>query len=46
MEDFESIQDMITWFTVITNELKSLEKTFTSEELVGKVHRILPASYA
>ncbi|XP_070054658.1 uncharacterized protein [Nicotiana tomentosiformis] len=35
----------MTRFTIITNELKSLGKVFTSEELVSKVLRILPASW-
>ncbi|XP_075098993.1 uncharacterized protein LOC142175885 [Nicotiana tabacum] len=39
----EPIQDMMTRFTIITNELKSLGKVFSSEELVSKVLRILPA---
>ncbi|XP_070048835.1 uncharacterized protein [Nicotiana tomentosiformis] len=45
MKESEPIPDMMTRFTIITNELKSLEKVFTSEELVGKVLRILPASW-
>ncbi|XP_070045791.1 uncharacterized protein [Nicotiana tomentosiformis] len=40
----EPIQDMMTRFTIIINELKSLGKVFTSEELVSKVLKILPAS--
>ena len=34
--------DMYTRFTHITNELKSLGKTFTTEELVRKILRFLP----
>ncbi|XP_070049150.1 uncharacterized protein [Nicotiana tomentosiformis] len=44
MKESEPIQDMMTRFTIITNELKSLEKVFTSEELVSKVLRILLVS--
>jgi len=40
--DHETIMDMYTRFTHITNELKSLGKTFTTEELVRKVLRFLP----
>ncbi|XP_075091690.1 uncharacterized protein LOC142171879 [Nicotiana tabacum] len=43
MKESKPIQEMITRFTIITNELKSLSKLFTSEELVSKVLRILPA---
>ncbi|XP_070020453.1 uncharacterized protein [Nicotiana sylvestris] len=43
MKESEPIQDMMTRFTIITNDLKSLEKVFTSKELVSKVLRILPA---
>ncbi|XP_009587161.1 uncharacterized protein [Nicotiana tomentosiformis] len=45
MKESEPIQDMMTRFTKITNELKSLGKVFTSEKLVSKVLRILPASW-
>ncbi|XP_070041377.1 uncharacterized protein [Nicotiana tomentosiformis] len=45
MKEPEAIHDMMTRFTIITNELKSLEKVFTSEELVSKVLRIFPASW-
>nr|XP_016475611.1 PREDICTED: uncharacterized protein LOC107797254 [Nicotiana tabacum] len=44
-QESEPIQDMMTRFTIITNELKSLGKVFNSEELVSKVLRILPASW-
>ena len=37
--------DMYTRFTHITNELKSLGKSFTTEELVRKILRILPQSW-
>jgi len=42
MDDRETIMDMYTQFTHITNELKSLGKTFTTEELVRKTLRFLP----
>jgi len=42
MGDRETIMDMYTRFTHITNELKSLGKIFTTEELVRKILRILP----
>ncbi|XP_070045573.1 uncharacterized protein [Nicotiana tomentosiformis] len=45
MKESEPIQNMITRFTIITNELKSLGNVFASEELVSKVLRILPASW-
>ncbi|XP_070017543.1 uncharacterized protein [Nicotiana sylvestris] len=45
IKDSEPIQEMFIWFTIITNELKSLSKVLTSEELVSKVLRILPASW-
>ena len=41
----ESVMDMYTLFTDITNELKSLGKSFTIEELVRKILRILPYSW-
>ena len=44
MGDRETIMDMYTRFTHITNELKSLGKTFTTEELVRKILRFLPRS--
>ncbi|XP_070050220.1 uncharacterized protein [Nicotiana tomentosiformis] len=43
MKESKPIQEMMTRFTIITNKLKSLSKLFTSEELVSKVLRILPA---
>jgi len=36
ISDKETIMDMYTQFTHITNELKSLGKSFTTEELVGR----------
>ncbi|XP_070041241.1 uncharacterized protein [Nicotiana tomentosiformis] len=45
MKESEHIQEMMTRFTIKTNELKSLGNVFTSEELVSKVLRILPASW-
>ena len=45
MGDRETIIDMYTWFTHITNELKSLGKIFTTEELVRKILRILPRAW-
>jgi len=44
MDDRETIMDMCTRFTYITNELKSLGKTFTTEELVRKIIRFSPRS--
>jgi len=45
MGDRETIMDMYTRFTHITNELKSLGKIFTTEELVRKILRILPRTW-
>jgi len=42
MSDKETIMDMYTRFTHITNELKSLKKSFTTEELVRKILQFLP----
>ncbi|XP_021837457.2 uncharacterized protein [Spinacia oleracea] len=42
MKTYESIQDMITRFTNIINELNSLGKIITPEEQVRKVLRNLP----
>ena len=44
MGDRETVMDMYTRFTHITNELKSLVKSFTTEELVRKILRFLPHS--
>ena len=41
----ETVMDMYTRFTHITNELKSLEKSFTTEEFVRKILRFLPQSW-
>jgi len=45
MSDKETVMEMYTRFTHITNELKSLGKSFTTEELVGKILRFLPQSW-
>jgi len=45
MGDHETIMDMYTRFTHITSELKSLGKTFITEELVRKILRFLPRSW-
>ena len=45
ISDKETVMDMYTRFTHITNELKSLEKSFTTEELVRKILRFLPHSW-
>jgi len=45
MGDRETIMDMYTRFTHITNDLKSLRKTFTTEELVRKNLRFLPRTW-
>jgi len=45
MGDRDTIMDMYTRFTHITNELKSLGKTFTTEELVRKILRFLPRNW-
>jgi len=45
MSDRETVMDMYTHFTHITNELKSLGKSFTTEELVRKILRFLPRSW-
>ena len=45
MGDKETVMEMYTRFTHITNELKSLGKSFTSEELVRKILRFLPQSW-
>lgn len=42
MSNKEIVMNMYTWFTHITNELKSLGKSFTTEGLVRKILRILP----
>jgi len=45
MSNKETIMDMYTRFTYTTNELKSLEKSFTTEELIRKILRILRPSW-
>jgi len=45
MDGRETVMDMYTRFTHITNELKSLEKSFTNEELVRKILRFLTRSW-
>ena len=45
MKESQPIREMMTRFTIITNELKSLGKVFTYEELVSNILRILPASW-
>lgn len=45
MESGESLQDMITRFTTIVNELVSLGKIHIIEEQVDKVLRTLPKSW-
>jgi len=45
MGDKETMLEMYTHFTHITNELKSLGKSFTTEELVRKILRFLPQSW-
>jgi len=45
MGDRETIMDMYTQFTHITNELKFLGKTFATEELVRKILRFLPRNW-
>ena len=45
MGDKETLMKLYTCFTHITNELKSLGKSFTIEELVKKILRFLPQSW-
>jgi len=45
MSNKETVMDMYTQFTHITNKLKSLGKSFTIEELVRKILWILPQSW-
>ena len=42
MQPDESIKDMFTRFTDITNNLKSLGKSYSNEEMVRKILRCLP----
>ena len=41
----ESLQDIITRFTTVVNELLSFGKVYTTEEQVDKVIRTLPRSW-
>jgi len=45
MGDRETVMEMYTRFSQITNELKSMGKSFTTEELVRKIPRFLPHSW-
>ena len=45
MGDRETIMDMYTQFTHITNKLKSLGKTISTEELVRKILKFLPRNW-
>ena len=45
MDDKETVMEMYTRFTHVTNKLKSLGKSFTTEELVLKILRFLPQSW-
>jgi len=45
MSDKETMMDMYSRFTHITNELKSLGKFFTTKELVREILRFLPQSW-
>ena len=45
MKSGEYLQDMITRFTTVVNELISLGKVYTTEEQVDKVLRIFPRSW-
>ena len=42
MQPDKTIKEMFTRFTNITNNLKSLGKTYTNEEIVRKILRCLP----
>jgi len=42
MQSDKTIKDMFTRFTDITNNFKSLGKTYTNEEMVRKILRYLP----
>ena len=42
MQPDETIKEMFTRFTDITNNLKSLGKTYNNEEMVRKILRCLP----
>ncbi|GAV77694.1 zf-CCHC domain-containing protein/UBN2 domain-containing protein, partial [Cephalotus follicularis] len=45
MHDNESIGDMFTRFTTITNSLKNLGKSYSNQELVRKILRCFPKSW-
>jgi len=45
MSDKEMVMDIYTRFTHLTNELKSLGKSFTAEGLVRKILLFLPPSW-
>ena len=45
IEHSETISDMYTRFTNIINNLKSLGKTYTNQELVNKILRSLPSTW-
>jgi len=45
MSDKETVMEMYTRFIHITNELKSLGKSFTTEELVMKILQFFPQSW-
>jgi len=45
MGDRKIVMDMYTRFTHITNELKSLRKSITTEEFMRKILRFLPRSW-
>jgi len=45
MGNKETVMDMYTQFSNINNQLKSLGKSFPTEELVRKILRILPQSW-
>jgi len=45
MDDRETVMEMYTRFTHITNELKYLEKSFTTKKLVRKILRFSPRSW-
>jgi len=45
MGDKETVMEMSTHFTHITNELKSLGKSFNTEELVRNILSFLPQSW-
>ena len=42
MRSYETIKEMFTRFTDITSNLKSLDTTYTDEEMVRKILRRLP----